>query len=222
MPPDPDFRFIVEQLPGLYLIVLPDRPRWTIVAASDAYLRATMTTRRGTNPLIGRAMFEAFPDPPDDPRATGVRNLRSSFERALESRSVDVMAIQHYNIRRTDGSWEERYWAPRNVAITGHGQVCYLLHEVVDVTKVMQAQAAERAARAAMAAAESALADARNELRQERHLVYNLQQDTEQLRAQGEALRQELRRLVEHSGALRDLSRAQRENRRSGGSEPRG
>ncbi len=41
----PDFRTLFESAPGLYIVLTPDL---TIVAVSDAYLRATMTIRRFT------------------------------------------------------------------------------------------------------------------------------------------------------------------------------
>jgi PAS domain-containing protein len=60
-----DFRRLFESAPGLYLILAPDL---TIVAVSDAYLAATMTQREA---IVGRALFEVFPDNPDDPSADG-------------------------------------------------------------------------------------------------------------------------------------------------------
>src|SRR5581483_7137694 len=39
---EPDFRALFESAPGLYLVLTPEL---TIVGASDAYLRATMTDR---------------------------------------------------------------------------------------------------------------------------------------------------------------------------------
>jgi hypothetical protein len=53
-------------LPGLYLILKPDSPKFTIVDASDAYLNATMTKREI---IIGHGLFEIFPDNPNDPNA---------------------------------------------------------------------------------------------------------------------------------------------------------
>ena len=73
--PAPDFRTLFESAPGLYLVLTPDL---TIVAASDAYLHATMTKRED---IVGRKLFDVFPDNPDDPQATGVRNLRASLGR---------------------------------------------------------------------------------------------------------------------------------------------
>src|SRR4051812_32857058 len=73
----PDFRALFEATPGSFLVVAPDPPKFTIVAASDAYLNATMTRRED---ILGRGVFEVFPDNPRDPEATGSRNLRSSLE----------------------------------------------------------------------------------------------------------------------------------------------
>ena len=136
MPPEvspaPDFRALFESAPGLYLVMTPS---FEIVATSDAYLRATMTTRGA---ILGRRLFDVFPDNPDDPSATGVRNLTTSLNRVLRDKRPDAMAIQKYDIRRPDsegGSFEERYWSPVNSPVLGpDGEVMYLMHRVEDVT----------------------------------------------------------------------------------------
>ena len=110
-------------------------PDFTIVGASDAYLRATMTKR---DEIVGRCIFDVFPDNPDDPHATGVANLRASLERVLQHRSADAMVIQKYDIRRPGGGFEERYWSPVNSAVLDeHGGVAYIIHRVEDVTELM-------------------------------------------------------------------------------------
>lgn len=70
MPSGPDFRWLFEGAPGLYLVL---DPQLTIVAVSNAYLAATMTTREN---ILGRNLFEVFPDNPDHPDATGPGGLR--------------------------------------------------------------------------------------------------------------------------------------------------
>ena len=120
---------LFESLPGLYLILTPD---FTIVTASDAYLAATMQRR---DQIVGRGLFEVFPDNPDDTAATGTSNLRASLERVRETRAADTMAIQKYDIRRPDGSFEERYWSPVNSPLLGaDGRLEYFIHRVEDVT----------------------------------------------------------------------------------------
>src|SRR5690348_16234194 len=96
MHPPLDFKKLFEGLPGLYLILSPDLH---IIGVTEAYLKATMTTRAG---ILGRHLFEVFPDNPDDPKADGVRNLHASLQTVLQTLKTDVMAVQKYDIRRPD------------------------------------------------------------------------------------------------------------------------
>ncbi|MCC8939975.1 response regulator [Bradyrhizobium sp. Arg68] len=111
-------------------------PEFRIAAASDAYLRATKTERAA---ILGRALFDVFPDNPDDPAADGVRNLRASLERVVQFRRPDTMSVQKYDIRKPEaegGGFEERYWSPRNSPVFGPGgQLSYIIHRVEDVTQ---------------------------------------------------------------------------------------
>jgi PAS domain S-box-containing protein len=131
----PDFKSIFESAPGLNLILLPDL---TIVAVSDTYLQATMTKR---SDIIGRHLFDIFPDNPDDTAATGVSNLRFSLNYVLEHRAAHSMAVQKYDIRKPDGTFEERYWSPINKPVLdSNNAVEYIIHRVEDVTEFMLAK----------------------------------------------------------------------------------
>src|SRR5689334_1172318 len=99
MATNPDYRVLFESIPGLYLVLLPDNPVFTIAAVSDAYAAATMTRREG---IVGRSLFEVFPDNPADPAADGVENLRASLLRVLEKGTPDTMPLQKYDIRRPE------------------------------------------------------------------------------------------------------------------------
>lgn len=116
----------------MYLVLAID---FTIVAASDAYLRATMTRRED---ILGRDIFEVFPDNPDDPTATGVSNLRASLERVLQNGIPDAMTVQKYDVRRPKdqgGDFEERYWSPVNSPVfDDENKLSYIIHRVEDVT----------------------------------------------------------------------------------------
>lgn len=133
-----DYRSVFESVPGLYLVLKPD---FTIVGVSDAYLEATMTKREE---ILGRDIFDVFPDNPDDPNATGVCNLNASLKRVLDSRAADVMAMQKYDIRRPEeqgGGFEERYWSPANSPVLRpDGEIQYIIHRVEDVTELMRLQ----------------------------------------------------------------------------------
>jgi signal transduction histidine kinase len=128
----PDFQALFEAAPGLYLVLTPDL---RIVAASNAYLQATMTTH---DAIVGRGLFEVFPDNPNDPAADGVRNLHASLRRVLQTRAGDAMAVQKYDVRRPEsGEFEERYWSPFNAPVLdAHGDIAYIIHRVEDVTEL--------------------------------------------------------------------------------------
>jgi len=120
----------------LYLVLTPD---FNIVAVSDAYLRATLTKREE---ILGRGIFEVFPDNPNDPSASGVRNLRTSLERVLQGKVSDTMAVQRYDIRKPESEgaeFEERYWSPVNSPVSGPDrEVRYIIHCVQDVTEFVR------------------------------------------------------------------------------------
>ena len=154
----PDFQSVFVAASGAVVVLAPDSPRFTILAASDAYLAAG---RRSREALIGRPLFEVFPDAnPENPAATGVANLRSSLETVLRTRASHAMPVQRYDGERPDGTWAVGYWVLRNVPVLGpDGAVRYLLHEVEDVTdRVAErdaTQAAERRAAELRAVLES-------------------------------------------------------------------
>ncbi|MFO3451224.1 diguanylate cyclase [Legionella pneumophila serogroup 1] len=133
-----DAKTILEAAPDLYLIL---SPQLTIVGASNAYLKATMVQREE---ILGRYLFDVFPDNPNDSTATGVNNLRHSLNRVLKEKVCDAMAIQKYDIRRPasiGGDFEVRYWSPLNCPVLGKdGQVQYIIHRVEDVTEFIHLQ----------------------------------------------------------------------------------
>ena len=93
-----DFSNIFAASPAPYLLLSTDSD-YKILAVNDAYLAATMTTREQ---LIGRPLFEAFPDNPADPRG-GVLNLRASPRSCAKPRHRShhgVSEIRHPSTQR--------------------------------------------------------------------------------------------------------------------------
>lgn len=133
-----DFKLLFERAPGCFLVLRPDAD-FTILGASDAYLRATRTER---GQIVGRPLFEVFPDHPDDPVATGRSHLRASLERVLAGQAIDIMAVQKYDIRRPEaegGGFEEHFWSPVNASVlAADGRIRYLIHRVEDITEFVR------------------------------------------------------------------------------------
>src|ERR1700722_15703437 len=100
----PDFQSLFESVPDLYLILLPDK-NFTITAVSDVYAATTLTKR---DEIVGKGLFEVFPDNPNDLDADGVSNLRASLNRVIKLKKADAMAPQKYDIRKPEsegGGW---------------------------------------------------------------------------------------------------------------------
>lgn len=137
-----DYRAVFENLPGLYMLLDTD---FNIIGASDAYLKATLTKR---GEIVGRNLFEVFPDSPDWEEADGVRNLRRSLQTVMATKLPHIMAMQKYDVRRSpdDTVFEERFWTPVNSPLlNSDGEIDLIIHRVEDVTDFIHLQQKERA-----------------------------------------------------------------------------
>ncbi|SOE01674.1 PAS domain S-box protein [Caenispirillum bisanense] len=134
-----DFRALFEASPTPFLVLSPDLQ---IVAVNDAYLRTTMTERSA---IVGRPMFDVFPDNPGDPAVDGVRTLHASFRRVLDTRQPDALPTLRYDIRRPTadgGGFEPRWWQPLNTPVlAADGSVAAIIHRAADVTREHLAEA---------------------------------------------------------------------------------
>jgi PAS domain-containing protein len=137
-----DYQKAFESAPALFLLLGPEES-FPILDASDAFLRATYTER---DVIVGRSLFEVFPDNPEEQGATGTANLRASLKRVLADGRPDTMAVQKYDIRRPaseGGGFEERYWSPVNAPVFGpDGRMLHIVHRVEDVTELATANRA--------------------------------------------------------------------------------
>jgi len=120
-----------DRSPHPYLLLDPG-PGLLIVDVNTAYATATFTHR---SDIVGRSLFDVFPDNPDHPFADGVSNLYDSLKAVAKTGQPHAMAIQRYDIRDPAGAFVERHWQPINTPIhdTG-GRLVFLLHHVEDVT----------------------------------------------------------------------------------------
>jgi PAS domain-containing protein len=117
--------------PHPYMLLDPG-PGLRIVDINDAYAAATFTKKAD---IVGRSLFEIFPDNPDDALADGVSNLYASLRMVVQTGQPHAMAIQRYDVRDLQGRFVERHWQPINSPIHDQsGVLIYILHHVEDVT----------------------------------------------------------------------------------------
>ncbi|MFI5806137.1 ATP-binding protein [Streptomyces sp. NPDC051561] len=137
----PDYRQLFDALLSPLLLLRPD---FVIVDVNQAYLSATSTS--GSD-IVGRSIFDVFPDNPSDPTADGVVNLRRSLETVVATGRPDTMSIQRYDIPSDDGTgFTERYWSPVNAPVLdAAGRVAFVVHRVENVTEFVHVRRVGRA-----------------------------------------------------------------------------
>ena len=74
--------------PSPYLIL---NPALFVVEVNPAY---EQVIQRGRADLVGKYLFDIFPDNPDDPTANGSAIVRNSMQRVLQSGVADNMPIK--------------------------------------------------------------------------------------------------------------------------------
>jgi signal transduction histidine kinase/HD-like signal output (HDOD) protein len=132
-----DYRVCFEKSPEMLLVLLPDAPRYTIVAATDAYLAKVHLTRER---ICGKALFEIFPDNPDDPKAVGVQLATEALERMRATHCRESLPVLKYDIRNSEGRFERRQWSVESVpVISAESEILYILVSVEDVTDELRA-----------------------------------------------------------------------------------
>ena len=130
-----DYAAVFQALPGMVAVLTPEL---VYVDANEEFVRMTGRSRQH---LVGRYLFDVFPDNPGDPAASGMRNLAASLQRVLATGERDTMAVQRYDVQSLEqpGSWEERYWSPVNAPVFGpDGKVALLVHRVEEVTEFIR------------------------------------------------------------------------------------
>jgi signal transduction histidine kinase len=138
--PSPDFESLFEAVPGLFLVLRCDAPRFTIAAASSAYARLSRAGREG---LIGRSALELARDNPlfEEPRS-----LRSALAQVLRTRGAVEMRVRAYPNLDPAADPQERWLrATNSPSFAPDGSLAFIVHHLDDVTDfVMRERAREQ------------------------------------------------------------------------------
>ena len=136
-----DFKLVFNAAPSLCLVLAADGPRFTIVAATDAYLLAGGKRR---DDLLGRSLSEIFSDNPDIHGSCALQDTLASLERTINLRIPDSIVLLRHDSARSESEgcgFGVRHWRALNTpVINANGDVAYFLHQVEDVTGLVHLQ----------------------------------------------------------------------------------
>ena len=133
-----DLQLLFDSLPGRYVVVRSDAPRFTVVAVSDKYLEMTGA---GRSDLLGRGLLDFLGEGANDKQLEVLAPVRASFEQILTTGKPHSTPPQHYdfavpNPPPSEESLEERYWQTVSSPVTGlDGSVRFIVHRVDDATE---------------------------------------------------------------------------------------
>ena len=146
-----DYRSLFEALPELCVVLAADAPRFTVVAANDAW---ACTIHKSREEIIGHGFFTVIPEGSDPAHATKLENLRLSFHRVLATSQADTLPIQEYDLPGPASSGTgstststsinnlaQRFWLLTSspVCHPATNEVTHIIHRMEDVTTSRQA-----------------------------------------------------------------------------------
>ncbi|MCW3111415.1 MAG: domain S-box protein, partial [Segetibacter sp.] len=135
-----DFK-VFESMPGNSLILLPNKPTYTILAASNDFVNTTGISR---NNLLHNSLFEIYSDHANEASATSISNLSASFKYVITHKKAHQLPIQPYQIQKVDGTFKEFYWHLSNSPVVDdNGELLYIIHSCKTVTEKTKPQQKE-------------------------------------------------------------------------------
>ena len=136
-PPDIDYQLLFESLPSAYIGFLADDPTFTIIAENAAHAQIANVTGKD---VIGKPLFEVFPDVSEKYRTTGVSDLLESLRTVIRTGKSDIMPVLHYDIPHVDGGFDERFWRVTHYPLfDSDGKVYAVYQATQDITEEIAA-----------------------------------------------------------------------------------
>ena len=130
-----DYQAFFEASPEL-LFIMRVAPGFPIVAASDNFLRGTMTNRET---MLGRGLFDVFPAAPGSQMVTSKEDILAVMDRVCRAGQLELVPPYRFDLPRPEaegGGLEERHWQMSLTPIgrAGDGQPRFVLARSIDIT----------------------------------------------------------------------------------------
>lgn len=130
-----DYHELFQALPERYFAFDTTTPDYVMFAASDSYLQVTGKT---TDQIIGKKLFDVFPDTSERAKKTGRGDLHDSFDKVIKTLKPDSTGVIRYDVTNSDGVMELRYWQATHYPIIREGKCVAIVQSTMDVTDLMK------------------------------------------------------------------------------------
>lgn len=129
-----NFETLFRALPAQYVVLENRGPGYKMVAASDEYLAVTGKTKAE---VIGKNLFDVFPDLSERAKKTGKGELAQSFERTAATKQPDSTGVIRYDIQNSNGETVVRYWQATHYPLISGGECTHIVQSTADVTEMV-------------------------------------------------------------------------------------
>ena len=99
---------LFQSLASAYIVFGVDDPTFTIVEENEAHADVAMVKREN---VIGKPLFEVFPDTSEEYEQTGTSQLLESIRKVIKTGKTDVMPRLKYDIKDSRGKFTTKYWS---------------------------------------------------------------------------------------------------------------
>lgn len=126
-----DYERLFEAMAEHYAVLTPD---FKIVSVTKSYAALTKQVPRE---LVGRDLFEAFPDNPNE-KSSPTKTLRESIEKVIATGRPDSLEEIRYDFS-AGRNFVQRYWRVANSPIFDDAKkLKYIVHGVVEITDAVE------------------------------------------------------------------------------------
>jgi PAS domain S-box-containing protein len=130
-----DYLSLFQALPERYVVFEPKSPEYIMIAANEQYLKVTGRT---ADEVIGKSLFEVFPDTSEKALKTGKGDLQESLDRVIKLKQLDSTGIIRYDLTDKDGKLEVRYWQATHYPVFKDGKLVAIVQSTADVTELVE------------------------------------------------------------------------------------
>lgn len=126
-----DYKAIFNASPSAMLVLTPE----LVILDANASYQHMVGRRR--HQLVGRYVFDAFPEDPNS-----VDDLEASLRRVLATGTQDVEGPIRHDVEEPDrpGVFAERYWSPINAPVLNSvGTIALVVHRIEEITDLVRA-----------------------------------------------------------------------------------
>jgi PAS domain-containing protein len=126
----PGFELVFRQMSPALVVLKPDKPKYTIVDANEAYLKATNSKLED---IIGKGVFEAFPENEEGKQTEHGGMTRQNLDMVVATKQPFPTFLVKYAIK-FDGQFFDMYWSIDNVPVMKDGEILYIAQHPKPIT----------------------------------------------------------------------------------------